>query len=271
MIRPLESSEDFEAFEGLQRDVWGQNLTEVVTASLARIVQNIGGVAAGAFDRRGAMLGLVFGFTGLKGPKPVHWSHLLAVKNSVRDSGLGRRLKLYQRDVLLGIGVEEVYWTYDPLVARNAHLNFNSLGVGVAEYIENMYGPGDDSELFRGLGTDRFVVRWNIASPRVENILAGKLVQSYGEYESSPLVVEARSALGEPLSAMPDHAQRQTKLRIEVPSDIHALRDASTAVAAEWRQASRRAFQELIRRGYILDGFYRDKLSGRCFYCLKSE
>ena len=66
--------------------------------------------------------------------RPFHWSHMLAVDRSARDLGLGTRLKLYQRDLLLPLGIDEVRWTFDPLEARNAHLNFNHLGAEVAEY-----------------------------------------------------------------------------------------------------------------------------------------
>src|SRR5262249_22936157 len=97
----------------------------------------------------------------------VHWSHMLAVDPAARDHGLGTRLKLYQRELLLPLGVEAVEWTYDPLEARNAHLNFNHLGAGVAEYVPDMYREERGSELWRGIGTDRFVVAWRIAGAGV--------------------------------------------------------------------------------------------------------
>ncbi len=66
LIRPLESPSDFRAFEQLQREVWGEEIQEVVNGSLAEIVRRIGGIAAGAFDASGVLLGFVFGFTGYK-------------------------------------------------------------------------------------------------------------------------------------------------------------------------------------------------------------
>ncbi len=103
---------------------------------------------------------------------------MLAVHPAARDLGLGRRLKLYQREQLLPLGVESVLWTYDPLEARNAHLNFNRLGVEVEEYVEEMYadpmGGEMGSELARGIGTDRFIVRWEIAGERAVRALAGE-------------------------------------------------------------------------------------------------
>lgn len=270
-IRPLESSEDFRAFEDLQREVWGQNLAEVVTSSLAQIVQKIGGIAAGAFDARGAMVGMVFGFTGSKEGRPLHWSHMLAVKNAVRDAGIGKKLKLYQRAFLLQSGVKEVFWTYDPLVARNSHLNFNSLGVEVSEYVPDMYGPGEDSELFRGIGTDRFIVVWRIDSHRVESILTGKHPTDISPFADSPLVVsriDPLSSLSPPQTTDP---LRSSYIRVEIPPDIHVVRNASPAVAAEWRQSTRRAFRYYLAAGYQVSGFYRDERTDRCFYCLRTR
>jgi predicted GNAT superfamily acetyltransferase len=93
-------------------------------------------------------------------PEVFHWSHMLAVHPSVRDLGLGRRLKAFQRELLLSIGVTTMEWTFDPLEARNANLNLNILRAEVAEYVEDMYKGEEGSELARGIGTDRFIVSW---------------------------------------------------------------------------------------------------------------
>jgi predicted GNAT superfamily acetyltransferase len=270
-IRPLESSEDFDAFEDLQREVWGQDLSEVVTASLAKIVQKIGGIAAGAFDARGRMIGFVFGFTGFSNGRPVHWSHMLAVKTSDRDTGIGRRLKLYQRTLLLQQGIKEVYWTYDPLVARNAHLNLNSLGVEVSEYVPDMYGPGEDSELFRGIGTDRFIVVWRIDSDHVEKILGGIRPADTPSFKESPLAVSRAEPANAASVPQARETPRVSQIRIEIPPDIHVVRDGSPANAAEWRRATRRAFLHYLGAGYQVSAFYRDEKANRCFYCLRTK
>ncbi|HSY82913.1 MAG TPA: hypothetical protein VK807_14175, partial [Gemmatimonadaceae bacterium] len=105
---------------------------------------------AGAFDGDGPMLGFVFGVSGVIAGEIVHWSDMLAVHADARNRGIGRALKRFQRDAVLAMGIKTMYWTYDPLVARNAHLNLNVLGAQVTEYVPDMYGPG----------TDRFIVRW---------------------------------------------------------------------------------------------------------------
>ncbi len=267
----MESSKDFQAFENLQREVWGQNLSEVVTASLAQIVQKIGGVAAGAFEARGTMVGLVFGFTGFNHGRPVHWSHMLAVKSCLRDTGIGRKLKLYQREVLLRLGIKDVYWTYDPLVARNAHLNLNALGVEVSDYVPDMYGTGEDSDLFRGIGTDRFIVVWRINSHHVESILAGNRPTDLSPWSESPLAVSRNNPSNSASAPQTTDVLHASYIRVEVPPDIHVVRDALPVIAAEWRLATRRAFQQYFATGYRVRGFYRDEEAGRCFYCLRAK
>lgn len=270
-IRPLQTPEDFGAFEALQKGVWGENVAEVVSGSMAAIVQKIGGIAAGAFDESGQMAGLVFGFTGYKDGLLVHWSHMLAIREGIRDAGIGRQLKLYQREQLLKIGVDEVYWTFDPLVARNAFFNFNRLGVSAEEYVVDMYGPGDDSELFRGLGTDRLVVIWRISKEYIKAAIDGRLIFDSRPFAKASVVV-SRLAEDDPISPPVLKTDvREERIRIEIPPDIHVVRDTSMSAASAWRNMTRKAFQSALSRHYEIAGFYRAELSGRCFYCLQKR
>src|SRR6185295_11484427 len=120
LFRPLAGADDYAACVELQRTTWGRDFQETVPGSVLKICQKVGGVAAGAFAADGRLLGFVFGLTGVRAGSPpclVHWSHMLAVVPEARDLGLGTRLKLYQRELLLPLGVERVEWTYDPLEA----------------------------------------------------------------------------------------------------------------------------------------------------------
>src|SRR3970040_1620502 len=162
LIRPLSSAEELAQGVAIQRLTWGDEFTEVVPATILQICQKVGGVAAGAFDRNDQMLGFVFGLTGVHHGRLVHWSHMLAVTPEARGLGLGKRLKLYQREMLLQMGVVEVRWTFDPLVAQNANLNINALGTDMERYVPEMYGNNTGSDLHSGLGTDRLVALWMI-------------------------------------------------------------------------------------------------------------
>ncbi len=211
-FRQLTSEADYAACIELQRVTWGRDFSDAVPMSILKITQKAGGIAAGAFAPDGRLLGFVYGITGIKAgakagspPKIFHWSHMLAVAPEARDLGLGTRLKLYQRELLLDLGVERVEWTYDPLEARNAHLNFNHLGAVPELYVRDMYEGELGSDLAKGIGTDRFIVAWLIASERVARRLAEgppDPAEVIGRFGGAPVVGPAFPE-GEPLPAAP--------------------------------------------------------------------
>lgn len=279
ILRPLESHSDLEACVALQKRVWGEDFADLVPPSILKIVQSVGGVAAGAFGEGGALDGFVMGVTGVRDDRRVHWSHMLAVRPEARGRDLGFRLKRYQRELLLLLGVETVWWTYDPLVSKNAHLNLVRLGATVARYVRDYYGDGSDSALSAGLGTDRFIVEWRIAEARVAALLADKPEPASGEAEAGASldapVVNTREGAGgpEPVLAEPPAAPA---VRVEIPDDIQAVRDADGAVAALWRASTRKALEACLGRGDRVEGFLRlpDAARGgayRSFYLLRGE
>lgn len=276
VIRPFSERAELEECVELQRRVWGQGFADVASPAIIKVVQTVGGVAAGAFDPGGPMLGFVFGITGLADGQAVHWSHMLAVLPEAWGRDLGYQLKLYQRRRLLGLGVERVLWTYDPLVAKNAHLNLVRLGARPMRYVRDYYGEGGDSTLSAGIGTDRFIVEWAIGEERVARRVEGEGAGGGADeapeaYRAAPVVNVRESEApgrggGEPVVAEPPGAPA---VRVEVPEDVHELRRASLERAALWRASTRRALESLLERGYRVVGFYRE--GGRSFYVLRRE
>lgn len=257
-FRVMDRFEDFGQCVELQRETWGRDWTDVIPPSMLKVSQKVGGILAGAFNGDGKLLGFVFGLTGFMNRKPAHWSHQLAVTHAQRNSGLGRQLKLYQRDLLLSAGINVMYWTYDPLVARNAHLNFNRLGVRIHEYVPDFYKGETSSEMHSGVGTDRFIVRWQLNDARTKRALAGKPVTDYAKYKDSPVIN---------LDGQPD---RRTggRIRIEVPGDILEIQRTNMDLAWKWRLATRQAFTHYLSKGWQVDGIYRDTDSSRSFYVM---
>src|SRR5207237_2792303 len=117
------------------------------------------------------LVAFVYSVPGLKQRKTTQWSHMLGVVAEYRSAGLGRELKLLQRERALAMALDLIEWTYDPLQAANAHLNFSKLGVVAHEYEENVYGDSG-SPLHRGNPTDRFVAEWWIRTSEVERRLS---------------------------------------------------------------------------------------------------
>ncbi|MGH7679818.1 MAG: hypothetical protein ACRENU_15215 [Gemmatimonadaceae bacterium] len=239
-IRPLVSQAELQACVDLQRQTWGEEFGEVVPPSLLKIAAKVGGVSAGAFSPDGELLGFVFGITGVERGVVVHWSHMLGVLPRAQNHGIGKRLKEYQRAEVARAGARIVYWTFDPLVARNAHLNFNKLGVRATQYVRDMYGAGT-SPLHRGIGTDRLVVAWPVAEA---DVAARKAEMAR---------IESNGA---------------TVSRIEIPGDIEALQRSDMPAARTWRDATRAQLEEAFAKGLSIHGFHVDDETRRGHYLL---
>src|SRR4029077_14465230 len=169
--RDLTALEDYAQVVELERSVWGVGYGDVVPVPILAVSVLRGGILIGAFTG-GQMVGFVYSLPGIKHGKTTQWSHMLGVLEAHRNDGTGRQLKLLQRERTLAMGLELIEWTYDPMQALNAHLNFSRLGVVVEEYEENVYGTSS-SPLHKGNPTDRFVAEWWIAKPHVERRLQG--------------------------------------------------------------------------------------------------
>jgi predicted GNAT superfamily acetyltransferase len=268
-IRSLATPDDYDQCVRLQRETWGRDFTEIVPPTMLKVPQKVGGVSAGAFGPSGEMVGFVYGVSGLRRGRPAHWSHMLAVAPKFEGRGLGVHLKAFQRGVLLDLGIDVAYWSYDPLEARNAHLNLNRLAARMVEYVPNMYGEDTHSPLHSGLGTDRFVVEWELEDLRVDQAIKGVLPLAVGGIADTPAV--ASHAKGDRIlpteSALPD----LPTVRIEVPESIQAVKAKSMELGMKWRNTTRRAFLWYLGRSYRVTAFYRDPSSARCFYVVSRE
>lgn len=262
-IRHLRTHEEFVACVDLQMATWGEGFREVVPTTILKVSQRLGGVTAGAFTAQGELVGFVFGMTGVERGRIVHWSDMLAVRGDFQDHGVGRRLKEFQREAVRALGVSRMYWTYDPLVARNAHFNLNRLGARVAEYVPDMYGSDTGSSLHQGFGTDRFIVRWEVSDRQPSESGAAAAEGAAVEAVLNPDGREMKSAI-EDLRA----DARPGIVHVEIPLDIFGVQSKSAPDAARWRASSRRAFQWALANGYTVDRFQRDAARGRAFYRL---
>jgi predicted GNAT superfamily acetyltransferase len=266
VLRPFESRTDYEQGVTLQRDTWGQEFTECVPASILQISHKVGGVVAGAFDAHNTLVGFVFGISGLRDGRPAHWSHMLAVRPEYRGQRLGMRLKAFQRQLMLDAGIDVIYWTYDPLIAGNAHLNINLLGARPIQYVPDMYGGQTGSELHSGLGTDRFVVEWRLRDPDVERSLAGETPR-----ESPPdgHAVTVDAERGELLNQ--NTIFTKPSVRVAIPLDIQSVKRADPETAHAWRAVTRDALLQCLGRGYHVTGFRRDRSTDRGYYYLSAD
>ncbi|MCU1241648.1 MAG: hypothetical protein JWO71_2374 [Candidatus Acidoferrum typicum] len=165
VIRKCVALQEFQACVELQREIWREADLELEPATTFVVASITGGQVLGAFDGD-TMVGFTMAVVGLRQNVPYLHSHQTGVSAGYRDRGVGRMLKLFQREDALARGIRLVEWTFDPLELKNAHFNLNRLGAICRRYIPNLYGV-TTSPLHRGIDTDRLVAEWWLDSPRV--------------------------------------------------------------------------------------------------------
>jgi predicted GNAT superfamily acetyltransferase len=227
----LTESRQFQEAVELQKTVWGFNDIELLPVRLFVVAIKVGGQAFGAYEG-GDMVGFLLSIPGLKpgGGSYLH-SHMLGVLKEYRNRGVGRMLKLRQREDALQRGIDLVEWTFDPLELKNAFFNMERLGAIVRRYVENQYGT-TTSPLHGGLPTDRCVAEWWLASPQAEAAIAGR------------------------------PPARTVDERIEVPADIDVIRREEPRRAREIQKSLGARLTSGFDRGLAVIGFERSDRAG---------
>ncbi len=245
VIRSLTTHDERADAVRLQEETWGVGFSEKIPAAMLLVAEKTGGVAAGAFSPDGRLLGFIFGVTGVRNGTLVHWSDILAVRAEAQGRRLGEAMKRYQRDRCRAIGVAHMYWTFDPFVARNAHLNLNVLGARVDEFVEDMYGTATNSPVHGALGTDRFVALWPVRDEP-------------SPMPSDPALLAGVPIVGGPSGVAPDAGTElptASTVCVKIPHDLASLLTGDVAAGRAWRASARRAFSHYLSRGYAVTAF----------------
>jgi predicted GNAT superfamily acetyltransferase len=230
VIRPCHGIEEFEACVHVEREVWKSSDMDVVPIPLFVVASETGGQVLGAFH--GAdLVGFTLAIAGWRARKPFLHSHMTAVLDSYRDQGVGRRLKLKQREDALAREIALVEWTFDPVITKNAYFNFMRLGAISRRYLPNVYGI-TTSPLHGSLPTDRLVAEWHLRSDRVGRALAGK---------------QARLT------------PSNKAVRVTIPMDLEELRTCEPALARQIQSEVRAEFLKWLGKGYAATGVLPSK------------
>lgn len=253
VVRTCEGWDEFEACVQLQVETWGYDPTDIIPRRTFMLARKIGGQVIGAFDSdasgappnepgwqggASSLVGFAMALPGIKAESAAYagnerfylHSHMLAVRASYRNRGLGAKLKLEQRREALSRGIRRMEWTFDPLEIKNAFLNIHKLGAIVRQYFPDFYGVSS-SRLQAGLPTDRLVAEWHLDSPRVAAMVEGQSEPAY-----------------------------EIEERIIIPAAIYRWK----ASDADWQRAlavqleNRARFQQAFARGLAVVGFDRD-------------
>jgi len=231
-VRRLSTQREFEQAVALQKKIWGFADIELLPVRLFVVAGKIGGQAFGAFDGE-RLIGFCLAIPGVKaGPKTYLHSHMLGVEPEYHNHGIGRTLKLAQREEALERGIKLIEWTFDPLEIKNAYFNIERLGAIVRRFVFNQYGM-TSSPLHGGMPTDRCTAEWWIDSDRVQAALDGR--------PTNRPAIEAA---------------------IEVPATISELRKSDPKEAREIQKTIGERFHKLFDMGLTVIGFERSEEIG---------
>jgi len=225
-LRACTTLEEFTACLELQREVWGFSDLDLVPLRVFSLAAKIGGQVIAAWDGD-TIVGFALSVPGTHRRYPYLHSHMLGVKESYRNTGLGRRIKLYQREDAIARGVDLIEWTFDPLELKNAYFNLVRLGAIARRFIPNLYGV-TRSPMHAGLPTDRLVAEWWINSSRVHSALA--------------------SATPEKLAAP------ATGESVDLPSNIGEIKAIHQSEAAKIQKEMARQFEKAFAKDHVVTG-----------------
>jgi predicted GNAT superfamily acetyltransferase len=229
-IRKCESLAEMQAAFALQKEVWNFSDADLIPVRMFVVASKIGGHVFGAFDKQD-MVAFVLAIPGMRNGHSYLHSHMLGVRQDHRNAGLGRQMKLYQRQDALARGIELMEWTFDPLEIKNAYLNIEKLGAITRRYNVNQYGI-TSSPLQGGLPTDRLVAEWWMKSRRVQAVLTSGHRPAF-----------------------------ESQMTIEVPAEIYEwkaappMRDQALAVQSR----NREQFTQAFAKGLSVLGYERNE------------
>jgi predicted GNAT superfamily acetyltransferase len=271
-VRRASSRADFDSCVLLQRAVWGLSDLEITSAIQLIATTHAGGLLHLAEAADSQPVGFAYAFAAIRGGTPHLHSDMLAVLPEYQQRGVGLRLKWAQREDTLMGGLSLITWTYDPLQARNAHLNLRRLGGEAVELLENFYGI-TTSSLHHGLPTDRLLVRWKLDSDRVNRLAAEGPGPPTVSMPQAPRINDVRWQAGWPVSSEPRLDMDDPELLLEIPPEWDVICQKSPWVAGDWQVKIRRAFQAYFGRGYIAADFAPAEEAGRRrpFYVLRKR
>lgn len=241
-IRKLTTIEEMEQIQRLEREVW--EMEPIPVHQTATAIKN-GGLMLGAFHE-GTLIGFSYGFSGFANGEAFLCSHMLGIKPTYRDKGIGALLKLAQREAAEKMGYKLIRWTFDPLQSRNAYLNLSKLAGICNDYLVNCYGEMADG-INKGLPSDRFNIEWRISSSHVKQ---------QPTYEVSPIypfeiaVCNDFPELRNVENTLQNLDYNEECIAVPIPAEFMYIKENKPTLAREWRTLTSMIFQQLFQNGY---------------------
>jgi len=247
-IRILTRVEEFAQVAALFRGIWtAEGDRAPVNVETLRALSKAGSYVGGAFEGD-ELVGACFGFFAAPERRALH-SHIAGVSARMRGRNVGFALKVHQRSWALEHGLDEISWTFDPLISRNAYFNLVKLAATPTGYLRNFYGQMSDA-LNGADDTDRMLVTWYLHDPAVSAACRGSAPEA--------TAAAADTLLGREDDAVPVAHETSARLvRVSLPRDIESLRRTDPELATRWRLAVRATLGDLMDEGARVLSFDR--------------
>jgi predicted GNAT superfamily acetyltransferase len=250
-IRRLATIDEFVELDAVFTRVWGNRGGRAIApVEMTQALHFAGNYIVGAYDGE-RMVGGAHAFLGRhEGRLHLH-SHITGVVPELQTHAIGYAVKLHQRAWAMANGIDEIIWTFDPLIRRNAYFNLSKLGARVTGYHANFYGDLPD-DINAGDESDRAVITWMVTAPDVDAALAGSRPKPPAAGGDLDVILDERCATHDV------DLERRRPLRAWVPEDIVALRRTEPASALAWRRGLRDTLGRAIEAGYEAVAMSRD-------------
>ncbi len=243
----LDTLEEYKACVKLQKEVWGfEDNLDMVPIPLLVIARKNGGFLYGAFIG-GKLVGFIYSILGYYNKQFIHCSHMLAVLPEYRDSGIGYRLKMKQREFALSQGIKLITWTFDPFQLKNAYFNIEKLGIIVKTYYKDLYGL-TSSPLHYGLPTDRMLAEWYIDSERVDKL-------SKGIYQPFDIDIDKCLIIDVMKNNKIDNIFREKAILIKIPDNFIQISNEDKKFAYNIFECVRTTFTDCFNNDYVVKRF----------------
>lgn len=262
--------ESFKLLEAFQTIVWGRG--EVVPYHVLIAFQEIGGVVLVAYDEHGRPIGLLCGYNSFKNGEAFHYMHLCGVLPEYINTELPIQLRIAAREHLLEQGITQAMWLIDPLDAFEAYASIHRLGGIGKEYLRNFYGLMRDPHN-RGLESDRLVIRWDLKSEEVEEKISKKSIDEKDKPDLNSIeksIITVRDGAFKRILDCRLNLNND-KFCLEIPMDIESIKKKDLSIAIEWRETTRRIFEQYLRKGYLITEVVKDSRDNSCYYIFEKK
>lgn len=245
-IRSLHTVVELELVRNLEAVIW--SMEDSVPLHQTVVAVKNGGFVLGAFLNND-LIGFQYSFPGFDGKKIYLCSHSLGIHPDYRKFGIGKKLKIAQKETAIQKGYDLITWTYDPLETVNGNLNFHKLGAVCSTYVKNAYGEMADI-LNEGIPSDRFLVEWWIKNLPVTT--------QNKKFQSHPQTMKTSNQNGNLVPGKSDLTLETNKLFVPVPSNFQEIKEVDFSLAIKWRTTTREVFSHYLNQGWVVTNLIKD-------------